>query len=236
MKKIILGIILLLTFKQGTSQESRTGNIKSIQQLYFTVDTIQTQYKYNVTVRINWMDSIIEINNTTRIKYDLEEAREFRRDSTYVPSPTDTINMNQMRTTGAQNCHSYALDKFFESTQLDNLLFTEWTVLKENRYMNSILATTFTKTKSFEPKKKKCKDCSFDKGSIIVFRNKWDTPIHTVYFDGQFFLSKYGAWPAKAEDSVDLILKRYWDSTKIEEYRLDNKKIEGFINKKSEKS
>lgn len=236
MKKIILGTIFILTLQQATSQKSGTDNIKSIQQLYFTVDTTKTKYKYNVTVRINWMDSIIEIDNTTRIKYDLEEARKFRRDSTYIPSIADTINMNKMRTTGAQNCHSYALDKFFKSIQLDNLLFTEWTSLKENRYMNSILTTTFTKTKSYEVKRKKCKECSFDSGSIIVFRNKWDTPIHTVYFDGQYFHSKYGAWPAKAEDNVDLILKRYWDSTKIEEYRLDNKKITDFINKKLEKS
>ena len=235
-KLIIIGTILILTFQQATSQEIVSDNIKSTRQLCFTVDTIQTKYKYNPTLRVNWMDSIIELDYTTRIKYDLEEARKFRRDSTYIASSADTINMNKMRTTGAQNCHSYALDKFFNSIQLDNSLFTKWTSLKENRYMNSILVTSFKKTKSFETKRKKCKECAFDKGSIIVFRNKWDTPIHTVYFDGQFFHSKYGAWPAKAEDNVDSILKRYWDSTKIEEYKLDDKKIADFIKRKLEKS
>lgn len=232
MDKLILGIILILAFQQATSQDIKADNIKSIQSLYFPFDTIQTKYKYNITVRVNWMDSIIEINNTTRIKYDLEEARIFRRDSTYTPSVTDTLNMNKMRTSGSQNCHSYALNKFFKNIQLDNLLFTEWTALKENRYMNSILATTFAKTKSFEPKRKKCKDCSFDKGSIIVFRNKWNTPIHTIYFDGQFFHSKYGVLPAKTEHNIDAVLKRYWDSTKIEEYQLDSKKIVDYISEK----
>jgi len=232
MDKLIFGTIFLLTFQHATSQEIVTRSLKSTRQLYFAVDTVQTKYKYNPTLRINWMDSIIELDYTTRIKYDLEEIRKFRRDSTYVPSTADTINMNKMRTTGAQNCHSYALDKFFSSIQIDNSLFTKWTSLKENKYMNSILATSFIKTNSFETKRKKCKECSFDKGSIVVFRNKWDTPIHTVYFDGQFFQSKYGALPAKAEDNVDLILKKYWDSTKIEEYKLDDKKITDFINRK----
>jgi hypothetical protein len=177
------------------------------------------------------MDSVIEIDKTDRIKYDLEEARKFRRDSIYIPTPSDTLTMNEMRTIGAQNCHSYALEKYFNSIQVDNTLFTRWTSLKENKYMNSILMTTFVKTKSFDTKRKKCKECSFDKGSLIVFRNKWNTPIHTVYFDGQYFHSKYGALRAKAESNVDPILKKYWDSTKIEEYRLDDKIIMSLINK-----
>jgi len=234
MDKLILGIIFILTFQPATAQE--TGmDVKSIRLLYFPVDTVQTKYKYNVIVKVNWMDSLIELNYTTRIKYDLEEARKFRRDSTYIPSIADTIRMNKARTIGAQNCHSYALDRFFSNIHLDNLLFTKWTSLKENEYMNSILTTSFTKTKSFETKRKKCKECSFEKGSLIVFRNKWNIPIHTVYFDGQFFHSKYGALPAKAEDNVDLILKIYWDSTIVEEYQLDNKKIADFIDRNLEK-
>ena len=161
MDKLIIGTIFILTIQQATSQQIVADNIKSTRQLYFSVDTVQTKYKYNPTLRINWMDSIIELDYTTRIKYDLDEARKFRRDSSYIPSTSDTINMNKLRTTGAQNCHSYALDKFFSSTQIDNLLFTKWTSLKENRYMNSILATSFIKTKSFEVKKKKCAECSF---------------------------------------------------------------------------
>ncbi len=236
MNKILLGTIFVLTFQHATSQQRLADNVKSTNQICFKVDTIETKNKYNVTIRLDWMDSIIELNYTTRIKYDLEEARKFRRDSTYLPSASDTITMNKMRTTGAQNCHSYALDKFFSSIQFENLVFTKWTSLKENKYMSSILATSFIKTKSFDAKRKKCKECSFDKGSLIVFRNKWDTPIHTVYFDGQLFHSKYGALPAKEEKTVDEILKIYWDSMKIEEYQLDNEKLTDFINRKNTKS
>ena len=236
MDKLIIGIIVILTFQQATSQDVGADNIKSTRELYFIVDTIQTKYKYNPTLRINWMDSIIKLNYTTRIKYDLEQARKFRRDSTYIPSSSDTVKMNELWRTGAQNCHSYALEKFFNSIHLADSLFTKWTSLKENRYMNSILVNSFTKTKSFETKRKKCKECAFDKGSIIVFRNKWGTPIHTVYYDGQFFHSKYGALPAKAEHNIDLILKIYWDSTKIEEFKLDDKKLVDFVKIKKEKS
>lgn len=231
MDKLIIGIIIF-TFQQATSQSTTSDNrTKSTRSFYSSVDTLPSKYRYYSILRVNWMDSIIEIDKTDRIKYDLEEARKFRRDSIYIPTPSDTLTMNEMRTIGAQNCHSYALEKYFNSIQVDNSLFTKWTSLKENRYMNSILTTTFVKTSSFDTKRKKCKECSFDKGSLIVFRNKWNTPIHTVYFDGQYFHSKYGALRAKAESSVDHILKKYWDSTKIEEYRLDNEKIMSRINK-----
>ncbi len=236
MNKLFFGTIFILISHHATSQQKLTDNIRSTEQICFKLDTIETKSKYNATVRINWMDSIIELSYTTKIKYDLEEARKFRRDSTYIPSASDTITMNKMRTTGSQNCHSYALEKFFTSIQFENLVFTKWTSLKENKYMNSILATSFIKTKSFDTKRKKCKVCSFDKGSLIVFRNKWDTPIHTVYFDGQSFHSKYGALPAKEEKTIDEILKIYWDSTKIEEYQLDNGKLADFISRKKIKS
>jgi hypothetical protein len=176
------------------------------------------------------------MDKTDRIKYDLEEVRKFRRDSNYLPTPTDTLAMNELRTIGAQNCHSYALEKYFTAIEIDNSLFTKWTSLKENNYMNSILATTFIKTKSFGTIRKKCKECSFDKGSLIVFCNKWNSPIHTVYFDGQYYHSKYGALQPKAENSVDSILKRYWDSIKIEEYQLDDKKILKYLNMRLKKS
>lgn len=233
MEKLMIATILVLTFQHATSQDLTADNkIKSITSLYYPVDTIQTKEdKYSLTVNFNWMDSVIQVRRTTRIKYDLREMRKFRKDSTFIPSPTDTLRYNELRKTFSQNCHSYALEKYFKSKRVtDDFLFTEWTALTENRYMDKILNTAFEKTKTFEPKKKKCKDCSFNKGSIIVFRNKWGTPIHTVYYDGKFH-SKYGGWAAKTEDHVDLILKKYWDSTKIEEYRLDDKKIRNFIDR-----
>ncbi len=235
--QLIIGLTLFLIFYQATSQSLTTDTrIKSIQSVYAPIDTLKTPYKNNLVIRVNWMDSVIEINNTVKIQYDLEEVRKFRRDATYVPSPEDTVNMNKMRMTGSQNCHSYALEKFFIANKLDNSLFTQWTSVKENRYMNSILVTAFVRIQSFEVKRKKCKDCSFNKNTVVVFRNKWNVPIHTVYYDGEFFHSKYGGWQAKSETTVQPILEKYWDSTGIEEYQLDDQKISDYLNYRAKKN
>jgi len=208
------------------------NKIVSIKNLYYPTDTIPTKDKYSLTVDVKWMDSIIQIRKTTAIRYDLEESRKFRRDSTYNPSPDDTLRYTEMRKIFSQNCHSYALEKYFGNIGVVEDLFNESTVLTENIYMDKILITSFEKTKEFKTKRKKCKDCTFDKGTIIVFRDKWNSPIHTVYFDGQFH-SKYGGWPAKAEDKIDNVIKTYLDTVTIEEYKFDNKKVAKYVGRKN---
>ena len=235
MNKLVTTTILALTIYQVTAQSTVDNKVLSIKNLYFPTDTISTKDKYSLTVDIKWMDSVIQIRKTTAIRYDLEESRKFRRDPTYNPTPDDTLRYTKLRKTFSQNCHSYALEKYFRNVGVTDDLFNETTVLTENRYMDKILITSFEKTKEFKIKRKKCKDCTFDKGTIIVFRNKWNSPIHTVYFDGQFH-SKYGGWPAKAEDKIDNVLKKYWDTVTIEEYKFDNKKAAKFTDSRKKGS
>lgn len=235
MIKILFSTILIFTFQQVTSQVLPSGDkINSIQQLYSIVDTtkMDADDANSSTISVNWMDSLIQIRVTEGIKYDLEEQRKYRRDSTYIPDPADTLRFVEMRKDFSQNCHSYALEKYFKDANIkDGALFTEWTALVENYYMDKILITAFEKMITFEPKRKRCNDCDFERGSLIVFRNEWNSPIHTVYYDGKFH-SKYGGLPAKEEDKIEAILKRYYNSSKIEAYLLDDKKISRFINDK----
>jgi hypothetical protein len=156
-------------------------------------------------------------------------------DSTYNPTPDDTLRYIELRKLFSQNCHSYALEKYFKSLGITDDLFNDSTVLTENKYMDKILITSFQKTKDYKVKNKKCKDCNFDTGTIIVFRNKWNWPIHTVYFDGLFH-SKYGGGQAKAESNVDIVVKRYWDTVTVEEYKLDYNKIADFFERRNKKS
>ena len=235
MSKLITTTIFALTLYHVTAQSTVNNRVLSIENLYYATDTISTQNKYSLTIDINWMDSSIQIRKTTAIRFDLQESRKFRRDSTYNPTPEDTLRYIELRKTFSQNCHSYALEKYFKHVGITNDLFNESTVLTENRYMDKILVTSFEKTKEFKAKRKKCRDCTFEKGTIIVFRNKWNTPIHTVYYDGQFH-SKYGGWPAKAENSIDTIIKKYWDTVTIEGYKFDYEKVSRFINRGNKRS
>jgi hypothetical protein len=205
----------------------RENELKSIHSLYKFQDSIYED-KNSMVLNVRWMDSLIQIQKTIRVMYDLNYERKFRKDSTYIPKPTDTLRMNEMRKNFSQNCYSYALEKYFMNAGLkDELLFTAWTRFGGVQ-MNTILFTAFEKINSFETKRKKCKDCSFNNGSLLVFRDKWNRPMHAVYYDGKFH-SKYGGWAAKAEEDVDTILKAYWDTVRVEEYRLDDKKIQDYL-------
>jgi hypothetical protein len=162
--------------------------------------------------------------------------RKFRKDSLYVPSVTDTVMMHNMRRTGSQNCHSYALERYFLTRGIeDGVLFTSMTAVTENRYMEKVLVTAFRKTSSFSVKRKKCQECSFQKGSLIVLRNKWGIPIHAAYFDGVFH-TKNGALPIKSVNSLNNIISTYWDTTTVEGYELDVEKINAFLGRKEIKN
>ena len=180
-------------------------------------------------MKVLWMDSLLEIRKTTSLKYDLEYTRKFRRDSTYVPTQNDTISYNELRRVFSQNCHSYALEKYFTYHNIsDNSLFTDMTVVTENVYMDRILAASFVKGHSIMTKPKKNLKYPFDKGTLLVFRNKWNTPIHTVFYDGEYH-SKYGGWAAKAEKDLRPVFDKYWDTVTVEEYKLDVSKVDNYL-------
>jgi hypothetical protein len=205
--------------------DSKTATVK---KLYRIADTLNRD-NTSVTMKILWMDSVVEVRKTTSLKYDLEYQRRFRRDSTFVPTQKDTLSYNELRRIGSQNCHSYALEKYFDYHGiLDKELFTNMTVLTENRYMEKILVTSFKKITTIPTKPRKNLKYNFTKGTLLVFRNKWNVPIHTVFYDGEYH-SKYGGWSAKAEKELKPVFEKYWDSTVIEEYQFDNQKVDKYL-------
>lgn len=120
------------------------------------------------------MQAPIEIRLTQQVQYDLDETRKFRKDSTFVATHEDSLNYLKIAENFTQNCHSYALEKYFDHYKIsDNLLFNKNTVLIENKYMNTILETAFKKTKTISTKPSKNLKTKFENGSLIVFRNKY---------------------------------------------------------------
>lgn len=228
--RIIFAIFLLMSNLAMSQNKNGRPDIEvvTIKQLYHIADTLNWN-NTSVTMKVLWMHSVVEVRKTTSLKYDLEYARKFRRDSTFVPTQKDTLRYNERRRIGSQNCHSYALEKYFTCHKIvDNDLFTSMTVLTENKYMEKILMTAFKKVTTIQTKPRKNLKYSFTKGSILVFRNKWNVPIHTVFYDGEFH-SKYGGWGAKAEKKLKPVFDRYWDTTTIEEFQLDTHKIEKYL-------
>lgn len=223
----ILLAVLLLAPALAICQ-SEDSHITSIKPLYRVMDTVLRD-PTSVTMNVLWRDSVIKIRKTTSLKYDLAYARKFRRDSTYVPTQKDTLSYNELRRIASQNCHSYALERYFDYHGIwDKELFTNMTVVTENEYMGKILATCFKELARVKTKPRRNLQYNFKRGSILVFRNKWQVPIHTVFYDG-YYHSKYGAWPAKAERDLKPVIERYWDTTVIEEFQLDSVKVNYYL-------
>ena len=231
-------LIMSLTFPNKAFPQYNGSTItnpqNSIRDLYHIRDTISSD-NTSITLVVEWMDSVIEIRKTTSLKYDLSYIRKFRKDPTYVPSGQDTLSYNAMRKTGSQNCHSYALERYFNYYQIkDNTLFTGMTIVTENKYMQIILASVFKKGDVVTTKPGKNLKFAFAKGSLLVFRNKGNTPIHSVFYDGAFH-SKYGAWAAETEKELKPVFKRYWDTETIEAYQIDWEKVKKYISEKDAK-
>jgi hypothetical protein len=223
---LISGLINIALLAQSNS--APTQQMATISNLYSIRDTVSKDYT-SVTLNIAWMDSLIVMVKTTNLNYDLESMRKFRKDPTYVPSQQDTLSYNALRKSASQNCHSYALEKYFAYHNIvDKSLFTNRTSLKENYHMKWILATAFNKKLEIKTKPKQNLDYQFTEGALLVFRDKWGSPLHTVFYDGVFH-SKYGALEAKAETSLKPILKKYWDTVIIEEHHLDYLKISNYL-------
>jgi hypothetical protein len=218
-------VFLLLFF---VTKITHSQQISKLDSLYRVIDTTLVD-NTSMLLKVLWMDSLIQIRNTTSLKYDLEYQRKFRRDSTFVPTSEDTLRYNAMRKTASQNCHSYALERYLRYHKVaDQVLFTDKTILKENRQMDKILETAFKKDKTVKTKPRRNLESNFSKGSLLVFRNSWGSPIHTVFYDSAFH-SKYGGLTAKAEKGLKPILKRYWDTVTIDEYRIDSLKVERYL-------
>jgi hypothetical protein len=232
-KPIIASTLFMIFCSTVMSQNPSTKNadnvVGTVSNLYTIQDTVSAT-NTSLTLKLLWMDSVVEIRKTTSVKYDLEYARKFRKDPTYFPTPTDTISHNEMMRISSQNCHSYALEKYFIFYGIkESLLFTDKTIVTENVYMGRILSTAFKKNQSINTKpKKNLKNMVFDKGRLLVFRNKSGVAIHSVFYDGEYH-SKYGGWAAKAEKTLKPVFQKYWDTILIEEYQLDTSKINNYL-------
>ncbi len=224
MKKLIVLILVLSIPSAIYAQENKDKTITSISNSYSLSDTTKVNLNSS-TLNIDWMGTTVEVRFLTSLIYDLEHIRKFNKDSFFSPSEETKKGYLEMMKIASQNCHSYALEKYFDYHNIeDSILFTDKSVLVENKYMKSILATAFKKTKSVNTKPKKNFKTEFTEGSLLVFRNKDNWAIHTVFYDGKY-QSKNGIKRAKSYDKLIDIYKTYWDTVIIEEYQLDTSKV-----------
>ncbi len=131
---------------------------------------------------------------------------------------------------GASNCYVYALEQYFENHPIYNQeLFNELTSM-DRASAEKILNHYFVAIDSIETTPKKNLKQPFPDDVLLGFVNKLDWTIHLVYHNQSNFYSKNGHFAPMTFESLKKFLKtKYWDTTKIRIYRLDDSLVQEML-------
>ena len=185
------------------------------------IDTIKTE-KYFLTINALWLkDTIILMKFIKPTAIDSGFFRTVRKDSKYIPTEKEITEYNEFLYNAAQNCHSYALEKYFENNNFkDNCLFNKETVIHSDSY-KKILSASFYKIQDFNVIKRKnsLPKQNIENNTLIVFYNHYEMIIHSVFLKNGVFYTKDGLQPPREETNIFGIIRHYWDTKRIEVYK-----------------
>lgn len=205
--------------------------INNLESYYTIKDTVQDQ-QGDYIINVQWLNSEIVL----RIPLPPEEQRKLEGKLIAKLGESnkkvDTALLQQVYMEATQNCHSYALQKYWSYYKVDTDLFSSTTRLF-NEDMQKVLNSAFKKIDSFDRKaiKKKKYQLNNKEAIIIVFRNKYDSPIHSLFYENQTYYSKNGMLKERTYSKLKALLKeRYFDTQTIEAYTIDETKFTNFLN------
>lgn len=222
---VVLMLMGLTAFR--TSAQEKNNNF-SLDPYYQIMDTID-RHGGDPYIRIQWMDTIIALRIPLSEVYAKKAMNKFRELYEKKGEVFDTAKHKAQFTSGVQNCHSYALERYLLSKQVqDNSLFTASHGLF-NGEMAKILAVSFKRNQRLTPKEFKKYQHSLAPQTLLVFKDKQETPIHSVFYD-QGFHSKNGALSPHTFEEISPLLKSYFDTVWIDLYEINS---DQFVNHKN---
>lgn len=194
---------------------------------YFTIiDTLDKNANEPI-LRAKWLDTIIELRIPMSSQQQKIAMDKFRALYEKKGETMDTLAFKAVYIIGAQNCHSYALERYFANHDIkDNLLFTPTTSLF-NWEMSKVLGVSFKRIQRFNPKDLQKGKESLPHKTLLVFKDKNDMPIHTVFYD-HGFQSKNGAFKPVTFETIKPLLKSYFDTVWIDLFEMDSSKFSNF--------
>lgn len=209
---------------RGVAQE-KSHNFSLVP--YFKVlDTIDRDGK-NPLLKVQWVDTtIIDLripssSSSPEKKRFMAKMRELYEKKGEV---FDSARLEAQMLVGLQNCHSYALERYLASKDVEgNSLFNASTSLF-NREMAKVLNLSFKQIQRFTAKEFKKNQGNLPRKTLLVFKDKHDIPIHTVFYD-QGFHSKNGAFAAHTFPAIQPLLKSYFDTVWIDQFEIDFSKF-----------
>ena len=204
---IILIVILQIPIHLNGQRNfpGKTSNDLSIK----VIDTLKVEkHKGLIGYRIR----LIWLNDTLIVS---------RRDKNSIIDKTKGEGHASLTEASAQNCYSYALEKYFEDDSMySQNLFDKYTSIDGANFMK-IINKHFHLIKEFPTYPRRNLKSKIPGNVLVGFQDKDGRIIHLTYYKEGLFYSKGGMWQAGKFDNLKKFLKKQYKDTKfIKVYKL----------------
>ncbi|UZR98435.1 hypothetical protein [Chondrinema litorale] len=227
-KKKFATALLYFLFSQAYCQ----SNLPSTSPIVINASILDTiEIKLNSTVmHMQWLNDTIEVCiQNKNLKMDTTVTRALREsfnDSTILTSQEDIDDFLLSMKTGAQNCYSYALEKYFDNNEAINQNIFGKSTHIGRKTGDKILANYFKEIHQLSTSPKRNLKATIPNDALLAFINKSGWAIHYVYYRDDIFYSKNGSFkPIEFQSLKKFLKKHYWDTEKIIFYKIDEEKI-----------
>ncbi len=226
-KYIITTLFFCVILIQAYSQK-KISNQSPINIMSFILDTIEiktnstlvSMRQLNDTIKVGIQNEEIKIDTS-----QLATLRKLYKDSTLWRTQKELDDLIRIQKTGAQNCYSYALEKFFSYNKIFNQNIFQKTTRIDEESLKKILDNYFIIVDEFSLKQKINLKKNIPNDVIIAFVNNSAYTLHLIYYCDGIFYSKNGINnPVEFKSLIKFSKHHYLDSKKIIVYKIDLKK------------
>lgn len=192
------------------------------------IDTVEVKQTSTVT-RMLWLNDTITIGTLVEpIEIDTAELLKMKK-AFKDDSPINDKEIAELKAnikTGAQNCYSYALEKYFaHHSSFNQTLFSQTTGI-DRPSAETILSKYFSSIDSFSTDSKQDLKKQLPNNVLVGFVNKENWTTHLVYYNEGVFYSKNGVFKPIEFKSLKKFLKEsYIYTQQIVLYRIDEDKV-----------
>ena len=193
LKKLILFFFIAFSVHDNLISQNLLTN--RIELDYKVIDTIKIDGNLR-NIRVVWLSDTIVIN---------------KRNDSYVIDTTifQSQSFIEFMEASAQNCYSYALEKYFENDSIYSQCLFNRNVTIAGPVLRTIIENHFHLVHEFSVKERKKFMAQVSDNSVIGFVDKEGRIMHLVFYKEGVFFTKNGLFPATEFTSIRKLLKVY---------------------------
>ncbi|MCY1635493.1 hypothetical protein [Marinifilum sp. D737] len=197
------------------------------------LDTIKLEKKY-MTIDVLWLNDTIRVSvskqdeNTDTSSYKQPQKQGYFASKGYFF--TNEANI--------QNCFSYALEKYFENSEIYSQNIFKETTNVDGVSLEKILNNYFKRITEFSTNPRKNRRKPIPNDVLLAFFDNLGSVIHAVYYRDKIFYTKNGkVFQSDTFKSLNKFLqKNYEDTKQIIVYKIDDDKVKDAFTTPASKS